>query len=181
METIIVAGGAAAAIGTSIAVVYLVKHFILSKAAGAGAGGAGGSGGGGNRIPTPTGGGSAGVPTGTNIAVQPHPNVNLTFSEVLKSGAATANPILTYPLPPNGIPFLGAVFDIRVAAVFTGLVLVGLAFDGSKLKEEEKKKLRVYRIDPEKGGAWQDITSHIDLTNNIAYGSTDHFSIFGVR
>ena len=60
-------------------------------------------------------------------------------------------------------------------------MLVGFLFDGTNLKEEDKKKLRVYRNDPGKGGVWEDVTSSIDTKKNIAYGATDHFSIFGVR
>jgi hypothetical protein len=177
VETIVIIAGIGVAAATSIAVLYSLKHVILSKLGGA----AGGGGGGGNNVPPTTGSGSTGVPTGTNITVNPHPKVQLTFSQVTQAGGATANPLSTYPKPPGGIPFLGTVFDIKTTAVFTGFVLVGFLFDATNLKEEDKKKIRVYRNDPEKGGVWEDVTSSIDTKNNIAYGATDHFSIFGVR
>jgi len=73
------------------------------------------------------------------------------------------------------------VFDIKTTAVFTGLVLVAIAFDGKDMTEEEKKKLRVYRNDFKKDSVWEDVTSSVDTKNNIAYGATDHFSGFGVH
>jgi hypothetical protein len=178
IETVMTVVAVGAAAGISIAVLYSLKHVILGKLGGAAAGGGGG---GGSNIPSTTGSGSAGVPAGTNITVNPHPNVQLTFNQVTQAGGATAIPLLSFPKPPGGIPFLGTVFDIKTTAVFTGLVLVGFLFDGTNLKEKDKKKLRVYRNDPEKGGVWEDVTSSIDTKNNIAYGATDHFSIFGVR
>jgi hypothetical protein len=177
IETVVTVAAIGAVAAASIAVIYSLKHVILGKLSGA----AGGGSSGGNNIPPTTGGGSTGVPAGTNITVNPHPKVQLTFGQVTQAGGATATPLSSFPKPPRGIPFLGTVFDINTTAVFTGFVLVGFLFDGTNLKEKDKKKLRVYRNDPEKGGGWEDVTSSIDTKKNIAYGATDHFSIFGVR
>jgi hypothetical protein len=49
------------------------------------------------------------------------------------------------------------------------------------MTEKQKKKLRVYRNDLKKDSVWEDVTSSIDTKNNIAYGSTDHFSFFAVH
>jgi hypothetical protein len=191
IETVllIIGGGVAAIVGVGVAV-YLITHGAAGGAAGSGAGGAaaggaagggGSSGGEGGNTPPPSGGGgSASVPTGANVSVTPHPNVQMTFTQVNTAGVATANPLTTYPPPPDGIPFLSTVFDIKTTALFTGIVMVGLLFDGKDKSEEEKKKLKVYRYD-EKAGVWEDVTSSIDTEKNIAYGATDHFSIFGVR
>jgi hypothetical protein len=183
IETVAIIAGVGTAAAASIAgAIYGIKHAMISKAAGAAGGGGSHGGGGGNNTPSSAGGGgSANVATGTNIAVQPHPNVHMQFSHVNTAGVASANPISIYPKPPGGIPFLGMVFDIKTTAVFTGLVMVGVLFDGKGMSEKEKKKLRVYRNDPDKEGKWEDVTSSIDTKNNIAYGATDHFSIFGVR
>lgn len=127
------------------------------------------------------GGGPATVPVGANVSVHPHPNVGLTFSHVSHAGAATAVPLAIYPALPEGLKFIGSVFEIKTTAVFAGVVLVGIAFDGKDLSDEEKKKLRVYRNDLKKDSVWEDVTSSIDAVNNIAYGATDHFSGFGVH
>ena len=131
--------------------------------------------------PLPPGGGSVNVQAGANVAVQPHPKVKLTFAQVNQAGAATATPVSSYPPLPKGMAFRGDVFDVKTASVFTGLVVVGLLFDAKDLSEEKKKKLRVYRNDLKEGSGWEDVTQSIDAENNIAYGATDHFSLFGVR
>ncbi|MGA2385177.1 MAG: PQQ-binding-like beta-propeller repeat protein [Candidatus Bathyarchaeia archaeon] len=123
---------------------------------------------------------SISVPKGVNITVHPHPDVQLIFSEVTKAGAAKATPLTSYPSLPHGESFIkGTVFDIKTSAAFTGKATVGIHFDGSGLNDAQKMALKVFRI--HSASVWEDITTHIDLKNNIAYGATDHFSIFGVR
>ena len=123
---------------------------------------------------------SAHVPAGQNISARPHSKVGLKFSRVSKAGTATASPVLTYPPHPLG-KFLGEVFDIKTTAVFSGFATVGLWFDGKDMTETQKKKLKVYRHDLKKDSVWEDVTSSIDTKNDVAYGETDHFSVFGVR
>jgi len=121
------------------------------------------------------------IPAGEKISVRPHSKVVLKFNRVSQSGTASASPVSTYPPHPQG-KFLGEVFEINTTAVFSGVVTVGLSFDGKGITEEQKKKLRVYRHDYlKKGSVWEDVTSSIDTANNVAYGETDHFSIFGVK
>jgi hypothetical protein len=120
------------------------------------------------------------VPTGASVHVRPHPKVGLRFKHVSKKGKASAKPTTTFPPHPQG-KFLSEVFDITTDAVFSETVMVEISFDGTGLTEEQKKKLRVYRHDLKPKAAWEDVTSSIDTKKDIAYGETDHFSIFGVR
>ena len=120
------------------------------------------------------------VPTGANVEVRPHPKVGLKFKHVSKKGKASAKPTKTYPPHPQG-KFLSEVFDITTDTVFSETVTVAISFDGTGLTDDQKKKLRVYRNDLKPKSVWEDVTSSIDTKKNIAYGSTDHFSIFGVR
>jgi hypothetical protein len=120
------------------------------------------------------------VPAGKKIKVRPHSKVALEFNQVSKEGTASASPVATYPPLPQG-KFLGEVFDIKTTAVFSGAVTVGLSFDGAGMTDETKKKLRVYRNDLKKGSVWEDVTSSIDTANNVAFGETDQFSVFGVH
>jgi hypothetical protein len=168
-------GGIAAA---SAVLLYAFKGAIFHKAGDLAAKGAV------NAAKSPAGGGgggSANLAVGANVAVYPHPEVMLTFGQVKVAGVVTAIPLLAYPALPRGIKFRGAVFDVKTTAVFTGLALVGLVFDGENMSEKEKKKLRVYRNDLKENSVWEDVTSSIDTKNNIVYGATDHFSLFGVR
>ncbi len=128
------------------------------------------------------GGGSASVnvPAGEKISVRPHLKVALKFNSVSKAGTVSASVVSTYPPHPQG-KFLGEVFEIKTTAVFSGVVTVGLSFDGTGMTEVQKKKLRVHRHDLKKGSVWEDVTSIIDTANNVAYGETDHFSFFGVH
>ena len=97
-----------------------------------------------------------------------------------KEGEASALPITTYPPHPQG-KFLGEVFDITTTAVFLEVATVAISFDGTGLTEDQKKKLKVYRIDLKPKSVWEVLPSSIDTKKNIAYGETDHFSVFGVR
>jgi len=129
-----------------------------------------------------SGGGSASVDVlaGEEVKARPHSKVGLKFNRVVKAGKATALSVSVYPPHPEG-KFLGEVFDITATAEFSGVVTVELSFDGEGLTEAQKKKLRVYRNDLKKYSVWEDVTFSIDTKNNIAYGVTDHFSVFGVR
>jgi hypothetical protein len=168
-------GGATAATVAIVAVIYAFKGAIFHQAGSSAGKGAS------KAAKIAHGGGPTHVPVGENLVIHPHSEVGLTFSQVTVAGAATAAPISSYPSLPQGLKFLGTIFDIKTTAVFTGLVLVGLAFDGKDRTEEQKKKLGVYRNDLKKDSVWEDITSFVDTKNNIAYGSTDHFSLFGVH
>ena len=123
---------------------------------------------------------SVNVPAGEKISARPHSKVILRFNRVSKAGTVSASPVLTYPPHPQGV-FLWGVFEVKTTAVFSEVVTVGLSFDSKGMTEEQKKKLRVYRHDLKKGSVWEDVTSSIDTANNIAYGETDHFSVFGVH
>lgn len=186
IETIAVVGAVAAVAAIGAGLVIAFKGAIFHKAgtlAGKGAINAAGAphGGGGSGGAGAGGGVPAHVPVGANVIVHPHPAIGLTFSQVKIAGAATAIPLLSFPALPEGLKFIGSVFDIKTTAIFTGVVLVALAFDGKDMTEERKKKLRVYRNDLKKDSVWEDVTSSIDAKNNIAYGSTDHFSGFGIH
>jgi len=179
MDTLVAVAVVGVVAVVSAVVIYAFKGAIFHKAGGLAGKGAvkaakfshGGGG----------GGGPAHVPVGANIIVHPHPEVGLTFSQVKIAGEVTATPLLRFPELPQGLKFVGTVFAIRTTAVFTGLVIVALAFNGKDMNDEQKKKLRVYRNDFKKDSVWEDVTSSIDTKNNIAYGASDHFSGFGVH
>ena len=120
------------------------------------------------------------VPAGKHVKVRPHSKVALEFNEVSKEGTVSVLPVSTYPPLAHG-KFLGEVFDIQTTAVFLGTVTVGLSFDSTGMTEVQKKKLRVYRHDLKKNSVWEDVTLSIDIANNVAFGETDHFSVFGVH
>src|SRR5271157_2268256 len=98
---------------------------------------------------------SVNVPTGEKISVRPHSKVVLKFSRVSKAGTVSASPTSTYPPHPQGV-FLWGVFEVKTTAVFSGVVTVGLLFDGKGMTEEQKKKLKVYRHDLKKDSVWED-------------------------
>lgn len=120
------------------------------------------------------------VPKGDNVEVRPHSKVGLRFKHVKEKGTASATPATTYPPHPQG-KFLSEVFLITNTAAFSEVVTVAISFDGTGLTENQKKKLKVYRNDLKSKSVWDELTSSIDTKNNIAYGETDHFSVFGVR
>jgi hypothetical protein len=120
------------------------------------------------------------VPRGDNVDVRPHLKVGLRFKHVRETGSASATPTTTYPPHPQG-KFLSEVFEITTTATFSEVVTVAISFDGTGLTENQKKKLKVHRNDLKPKSAWDELKSSIDTKNNIAFGETDHFSVFGVR
>jgi hypothetical protein len=120
------------------------------------------------------------VPVGDNVDIHPHLKVGLRFKHVRGRGTASATPTTTYPPHPQG-KFLSEVFEITTTAAFSEVVTVAISFDGTGLTENQKKNLKVYRHDLKPKSVWDELKSSIDTKNNIAYGETDHFSVFGVR
>ena len=121
------------------------------------------------------------VPIGDDVNVRPHPHVGLRFKHVHKKGSASANPTPNYPPHPTGKPFASEVFEITTDAGFSEVVTVGIFFNGKGLTVGQKEKLKVYVYDPKLGSSWKELPSSVDTKNDIAYGDTGPFSLFGVH
>ncbi|MHA1218622.1 MAG: PKD domain-containing protein, partial [Candidatus Heimdallarchaeaceae archaeon] len=112
------------------------------------------------------------------IKVVPSPEVTLTFSEVTETGYTyvtvdTENPGFEIP----GFQFLGTYYNITTSASYTGPVTISIAYDDTSLTLEEEKALQLLHFD---GIISVDVTTNIDTTNNIIYGSVSSFSWFGI-
>jgi hypothetical protein len=80
-----------------------------------------------------------------------------------------------------GLTFeLNPPFSELVVATFSGTVAVRMAYDDSSMMQQEENSLLLMRWS-EETQQWEDITTHVDMENNVIYGETNHLSVFGVH
>jgi hypothetical protein len=119
------------------------------------------------------------TPAGTNVAVQPVPQVSLTYSTVSTSGATTVTTTNTNPDPlPAGFS-LGTppiYYEISTTAVFTSTVQVCISYNPAQFTGPESN----IRLLHDENGVFVDITTSLDTVNHIVCGQATHFSAFTV-
>jgi hypothetical protein len=182
------------------------------------------------------------IPPGEDITVYPHPDVVLTFDEVLTGGVVH---VTTSFDPPPGYPLegIGPYYYIAANPLTFTTVSIGIHYDDTGLTPEQETVLTLWRFDPAGSvtgdvngngrvdlidlliitfalgtspgqrrwnpscdlngdlkvnvvdllmaimnfgktstpAVWTNITTHIDVVNNIVYGDTDHFSPYRVH
>jgi ABC-type transport system substrate-binding protein len=115
------------------------------------------------------------TPSGTNVTVAPAQNVNVTFNEIADPGNTTLRMI-----QPPQIPFVTAnCFDINTTANYSGNITIQFAYDPTGLTLEDEEAMKIWLWN-ETALNWVDITTYVNTTSNIVYGTTPHLSIFGV-
>lgn len=123
------------------------------------------------------------TPAGTNVAVQPVDSttgitpVRLTFDSVTTGGNTTLTTTSSGTAPTSGFQ-LGnppTYYEISTTATFSGSVTVCINYTGVSVDDEAS--LRLYHYE---GGAWVDVTTSLDTTNNIICGSVTSFSAFAI-
>jgi len=123
------------------------------------------------------------TPAGTGVQVDPGSNVQLTFDNVTTSGSTTVTTSAGGSPPPNGFAIVPSgtptYYSITTSASFNGNVKVCITYNDAGLtpQQEAALKLQVYEVPP---GAWKDITTSLDVVNNIICGVTTHFSDFAI-
>jgi hypothetical protein len=120
-----------------------------------------------------------GTPVGTNVRVNPHPDVTVTFTEVTGVGATSVEVSTDNPgAEPAGLQFLGIFYDIATTATYTGPVEVCITYDESHITAgTDEQDLQILHWN---GTVWVDITSSRDIVNNIICGTVSDLSWFAV-
>ncbi|MFI5385631.1 MAG: PxKF domain-containing protein [Fimbriimonadales bacterium] len=127
--------------------------------------------------------------TGTGVSVAPSPTTSLTFGNVVSPGSTTVAPLTS---PPPALPANFQVastsgsfptyFDIQTTATFSGSVDVCVAYDPLQFPWDPgtnptgAKPALLHYVN----GAWQDVTSSIDVPTHRVCGTTTSFSPFAV-
>jgi hypothetical protein len=123
------------------------------------------------------------TPTGTGVQVDPGSNTQLTFDNVTTAGSTTVTTSTGGPPPPNGFTIVPSgtptYYSITTSATFSGNVKVCITYNDAGLtpQQEAALKLQVYEVTP---GIWKDITTSLDVVNNVICGLTTHFSDFAI-
>lgn len=114
-----------------------------------------------------------------NNVISPEESLLLIFPNVTQSGYTTASVSPIGPQPPAGLRVLTdppRYYDITTTAHFAGGATVCIDYDAPQVDEDQ---LTIQHYD-EAAGAWQDITSYVDLVNHRVCGDTPGFSIFTI-
>jgi len=118
--------------------------------------------------------GGANTYTGSDHTVTLPADAALTFAEVTAPGVPTVTTSATDPGPaPAPFQVAGAFFQIATSATFSGPVTVALPYDPTGLTLAQQQALKIMHLD---SGVWTDVTTSVDTTAHIVYGSVAHFS-----
>jgi hypothetical protein len=120
---------------------------------------------------------------GSNVAVQPANNitgatpVTLTFPTVTQAGITTLSSTTSGQTPPGGFKMAGSnvYYQISTTAVFSGKITISISYDPTGINSPNQLKLFHFE-----NGNWVDVTTSLDTTNHIIYGSVSSLSPFGV-
>jgi parallel beta-helix repeat protein len=114
---------------------------------------------------------------GQNVTAYPSSEVCLIFENVTREGITSVNVTSIGPEPPSGFKVSENYYDIKTTANYTGTIKLRIIYDDSNMTLEEETNLRLMQWDNVLQ-QWVDITTFIDIENNIVFGETTHLSIF---
>lgn len=117
------------------------------------------------------------TPPGRNTVVGPLSGVNLIFSDVTTGGQTTVTSSSSGPTPPSGFK-LGTpptYYSISTTAQFNPPVTICISYDDTQFKNE--KNLKLFHFE---SGAWSNVTTSLDTTNNVICGQVSSFSEFAL-
>ncbi len=112
---------------------------------------------------------------GEKLTVFPAHDVGLLFANVTAEGPTTVNKTASGPTPPQ-TRVVKLYYDIETTANYSDKIDVKIIYGASKL-EELSLQLAQWN---ETAQQWTNITTYIDVKNNLVVGETTHLSIFGV-
>ena len=118
------------------------------------------------------------TPVGTTVSIDdPQYGVILTYDEITTEGVTSVIVSESPPSPPTGFELAGDYYDITTSASYTGLISLSINYDETQISDEQNLKLMHWNEDTQ---LWEDITTSVDIVNNIIYGETISFSIFAL-
>jgi parallel beta-helix repeat protein len=117
--------------------------------------------------------------TGKSVTVIPADDVALIFENVTTEGSTTVNKTSTGPESPPNFKLLGQYYDIKTTAVYSGKIQIRITYNDSSTTPQQEATLQLLHWN-ESTSSWDNITTYVDSENNVIYGETDSFSIFGV-
>jgi hypothetical protein len=113
------------------------------------------------------------------VTAYPSSEVCLIFENVTSEGETSVNVTNVGPEPPSGFMLAGNYYDIKTTANYSGTINLRIVYDDSNMTLEEEMNLRFMQWD-EALQKWIDITTYVDIENNVVVGETTHLSIFAL-
>jgi hypothetical protein len=106
-------------------------------------------------------------------------SLSVSFEETIVEGSTTVRVLEAAPEPLTGLEVL-AYYEIETTTGYVAPVNIHLEYDDTViLSDEEESFIQIWQWE-EIPGNWVDITTSVDIENNVVYGVTGHLSIFGV-
>ena len=119
------------------------------------------------------------------ITVFPASDVGLLFDNMTEKGTTTVEKTLTGPEPPPGY-IAKKYYDIKTTASYSNQIEVKIIYDiddpqgvGREVSAEEERSLQL-ALWNETTLQWENITTYIDVKNNLVMGNASHLSMFGI-
>ena len=73
----------------------------------------------------------------------------------------------------------GKYYDIETTANYTGKIRIRIIYDDANMMQKEETALCLMQWN-ETSNEWVDITTMLDIENNVIYGETTHLAIFAL-
>ena len=103
--------------------------------------------------------------------------LTITFDSVSVEGETTVSPQLEGIALPANFQIFNQSFDISTTATFDGQVEICFTYDDTGVTLEEEQILQLLHFDIDH---WENVTSSLDVDNNIICGTVFHFSEFAI-
>jgi hypothetical protein len=115
------------------------------------------------------------TPAGSGITVSPANNVGVTFDNVTSNGITT----MTASNPPTA-QFVSAVTDgIASNATYTGNITLAFPYNSAGLSLQDQLAMKIWLWNASSSN-YVDITTSVNTTSHIIYGTSPHLSMFTV-
>ncbi|MFX0051008.1 MAG: right-handed parallel beta-helix repeat-containing protein, partial [Candidatus Hermodarchaeota archaeon] len=119
------------------------------------------------------------TPADTDVEVTEYTSgVSVIFDEVLVGGTSSITISNYQPETPMGFTATGIYYQVATTASYTGLIEIAIPYYESQITGEEEH-LRLLHWN-EVTGEWEDVTTWVDVINNIIQGEVTSLSIFSV-
>jgi len=112
---------------------------------------------------------------GSNVSVSPVGNVTVTFASVSVEGSTAWNIVQ----PPTDQFVSVTCNEIRTSASYSGNVTLEFGYDPSGLSLQDQQAIKIWLWN-DSSSCWVDITTSVNTTSHVVYGTSPHLSMFGV-
>ncbi|MFH1723341.1 MAG: carboxypeptidase-like regulatory domain-containing protein [Elusimicrobiota bacterium] len=116
------------------------------------------------------------TPSGADVVVEPDEDTTLTFEEITGDGTTTVEETTGGQPPPAGFKLLKDYYEMTTTAQYSGPIEISIAYDDTGLGNRERG-LKLMHLE---GGEWVNVTTYLDMDNNVIYGEVSHLSQFAI-